>query len=66
MSQTNFEEHFKHQIKAGDAPWMPFESENEWELARWLMTSGVSQKQIDEFLKLNKVYWPSLQFLILY
>ncbi|KAF8804398.1 hypothetical protein BYT27DRAFT_7036892, partial [Phlegmacium glaucopus] len=27
----------------------------EWELARWLMTSGVSHKKIDEFLKLNKI-----------
>jgi hypothetical protein len=55
-SQTNFEHHFEHQRKAGEAPWTPFESEDEWELARWLMSSGVSQKLINEFLKLNKVY----------
>jgi hypothetical protein len=54
-SPTNFEQHFEDQNKAGDAPWTPFESEDEWELARWLMSSGVSQKQINEFLKLNKV-----------
>ncbi|KAF8799293.1 hypothetical protein BYT27DRAFT_7040688, partial [Phlegmacium glaucopus] len=36
-------------------PWAPFESEDEWELARWLMTSGVSQTKIDSFLKLNKI-----------
>jgi hypothetical protein len=54
-SQTNFELHFAQQGKAGDAPWTPFESEDEWELARWLMSSGVSQKQINGFLKLNKV-----------
>ena len=55
-SQTNFEQHFELQREAGEAPWTPFESEDEWELARWLMSSGVSQKKINEFLKLNKVY----------
>ena len=53
--QSNFEHHFGKQREAGDAPWVPFENEDEWELARWLMTSGVSQKEMDEFLKLNKV-----------
>ena len=54
--QAKFEHHFANQREAGDAPWAPFKSEDEWELARWLMTSGVSQKQMDEFLKLNKVF----------
>ncbi|KAF8808461.1 hypothetical protein BYT27DRAFT_7255574 [Phlegmacium glaucopus] len=53
--QTDFEQRLEQQRRAGDAPWMPFESEDEWELARWLMTSGVSHKKIDEFLKLNKI-----------
>jgi len=53
--QSNFEHHFGNQREAGDTPWAPFESKDEWELARWLMTSGISQMQIDEFLKLNKV-----------
>jgi hypothetical protein len=53
--QTNFEQHFAQQREAGDAPWAPFESKDEWELAKWLMTSGVSQKQMDDFLKLKKV-----------
>lgn len=52
---SNFERHLYEQKKAGDAPWAPFETEDEWELARWLMTSGVSQTKIDSFLKLNKV-----------
>ncbi|KAJ3727345.1 hypothetical protein DFJ43DRAFT_1133192 [Lentinula guzmanii] len=30
-------------------PWTPFQSEKEWELARWLMSSGISQQRIDEF-----------------
>ena len=53
--QSNFEHHFGNQGEAGDAPWAPFESEDNWELARWLMTSSVSQTQMDESLKLNKV-----------
>jgi hypothetical protein len=52
---SNFEHHLDEQKKAGDAPWAPFETEDEWELARWLMTSGVSQTKINTFLKLNKV-----------
>ena len=65
-SQTNFDQHFEKQRKSGEAPWTPFESEDEWELARWLMSSGLSQKQINEFLTLNKVYWPSLRCLTLF
>jgi hypothetical protein len=53
--RSNFEHHLDEQKKAGDAPWAPFESEDEWELARWLITSGVSQTKMDSFLKLNKV-----------
>lgn len=53
--KSNFEHHLDEQKKAGDAPWAPFESEDEWELARWLITSGVSQSKMDSFLKLNKV-----------
>lgn len=52
---SNFERHLDEQKKAGDAPWAPFETEDEWELARWLMTSGVSQTKMHSFLKLNKV-----------
>ncbi|KAJ3926270.1 MAG: hypothetical protein NXY57DRAFT_1051450 [Lentinula lateritia] len=38
----------------GMEPWEPFASEDEWELARWLMESGASQGKIDSFLRLNK------------
>ncbi|THU94688.1 hypothetical protein K435DRAFT_798739 [Dendrothele bispora CBS 962.96] len=52
---TGFEElHQKRQAEGKD-PWFPFRSEKEWELARWLMTSGVSQKKIDEFCKLETI-----------
>ncbi|KAI0730422.1 hypothetical protein C8Q76DRAFT_566105, partial [Earliella scabrosa] len=49
-------EHFRRMKEAkGEHPWMPFESEEEWELARWLMTSGLSKKAIDDYLKLKIV-----------
>ncbi|KAJ7758140.1 hypothetical protein DFH07DRAFT_903576 [Mycena maculata] len=53
--QTQFEKLQDEQKKAGHALWTPFESEDEWELARWLITLGASGKKNDEFLKLNKV-----------
>ncbi|KAF8219804.1 hypothetical protein L208DRAFT_1546205 [Tricholoma matsutake] len=40
----------------GQEPWFPFPSEDEWELARWLMESAVSQSKIDSFLKLKAVH----------
>jgi hypothetical protein len=53
--KTFFENLREEQKAAGNAPWYPFESEDEWELARWLMTSGLSQKKTDAYLKLNAV-----------
>ncbi|KAJ7463128.1 hypothetical protein B0H11DRAFT_2159912 [Mycena galericulata] len=53
--QTYFEKLREQQKEGGHAPWYPFESEDEWELARWLMTSGLSQKKMDEYLKLKSV-----------
>ncbi|KAI0689127.1 hypothetical protein BC835DRAFT_1227169, partial [Cytidiella melzeri] len=35
-----------------NAPWAPFASEEEWGLAQWLMSSGLSQSEIDKYLKL--------------
>ncbi|KAF9063782.1 hypothetical protein BDP27DRAFT_1231533, partial [Rhodocollybia butyracea] len=32
--------------------WSPFKSHAEWQLARWLMLSGISQADIDSFAKL--------------
>ncbi|KAJ7501398.1 hypothetical protein B0H11DRAFT_1653535, partial [Mycena galericulata] len=49
-----FEKLREEKTAAGRAPWEPFESEDEWELARWLVTSGTSQTKVDEFLKLKK------------
>ncbi|KAJ7725295.1 hypothetical protein DFH07DRAFT_758708 [Mycena maculata] len=53
--KTFFEKYRADQKREGHAPWYPFESKEEWELARWLMTSGLSQKKTDEFLKLKSV-----------
>lgn len=53
--KTNFEFHREQQKEAGVEPWSPFESEDEWELARWLMSAGVSQKKMDTLLKLKMV-----------
>ncbi|KAJ7218799.1 hypothetical protein C8J57DRAFT_1095445, partial [Mycena rebaudengoi] len=33
----------------------PFEIQDEWELARWLMTSRLNQKETDEYWQLKKV-----------
>ncbi|KAJ7737447.1 hypothetical protein DFH07DRAFT_753069 [Mycena maculata] len=53
--ETYFETLRNEHKSAGNPPWYPFESEEEWELARWLMTSGLSQKKTDEYLKLKTV-----------
>ena len=53
--KTSFEFYRKQQKEARVEPWSPFESEDEWELARWLMSTGVSQKKMDTLLKLKMV-----------
>ncbi len=49
---TYFETIHAHKDAAAESPWSPFESEEEWQLAQWLITSGLSQKAIDDYLKL--------------
>ncbi|KAJ7893406.1 hypothetical protein B0H14DRAFT_3081378 [Mycena olivaceomarginata] len=52
---------FPEELKAGaviDKCNSQFEKmKTEWEMARWLMTSGLSQGKIDQYLKLKSV-WP--------
>ncbi|KAJ2975809.1 hypothetical protein NUW54_g11669 [Trametes sanguinea] len=43
----------REQRAAGDQPWAPFKDLDEWELAQWLVTSGLSQTAIEQYLKLN-------------
>lgn len=45
----------RDQVNKKELPWSPFESREEWELGQWLITSGISQKKIDEFLNLKMV-----------
>lgn len=54
-AETLFEEYRRVHKEAGKGKWAPFESEEEWELAQWLVTSGLSQQAIDKYLKLNIV-----------
>ncbi|KAJ7193475.1 hypothetical protein GGX14DRAFT_537556 [Mycena pura] len=53
--KTQFEKLREEQKKAGLEPWQLFDSADEWELAHWLMTSGLSNASIDKYLKLKKV-----------
>ncbi|KAJ7817495.1 hypothetical protein B0H14DRAFT_3474582 [Mycena olivaceomarginata] len=53
--KTQFEKLQEEQKKKGLAPWQPFDSGDEWELAHWLMTAGLSNASIDKYLKLKKV-----------
>jgi hypothetical protein len=53
--KTPFEILKKAQQDENKEPWSPFANEEEWELAKWLMTAGVSQARMDEFLKLSIV-----------
>ncbi|KAI0357791.1 hypothetical protein OH77DRAFT_1583444 [Trametes cingulata] len=51
--ETQFEAIRRKKEEDGDSPWAPFESEEEWELARWLVTSGLTQSSIEQYLKLK-------------
>ncbi|KAJ7189579.1 hypothetical protein GGX14DRAFT_580553 [Mycena pura] len=42
--ETVFQKWREEQRKNGQQPWYPMDSEEEWELARWLMTSGPSRQ----------------------
>lgn len=52
---TQFQKLREEQKRKGHAPWGFFESEDEWEFAQWLMTSGLSHKKIDQHLRLKTV-----------
>jgi hypothetical protein len=53
--ETRFHRHRAEQQHQNLPPWHPFEDRDEWELAKWLVESGLSQTEIDTFLKLNIV-----------
>lgn len=52
---TAFEKLRRKKEKKQRSLWAPFESQDEWQLAQWLLTSGLTQKAIDSFLKLHIV-----------
>lgn len=52
---SRFENIRYRQRLAGKTSWDPFVDEEEWELAQWLVETGISQRNIDKFLKLKKV-----------
>jgi hypothetical protein len=49
-----FEKLWQEQKKSGSSQWGPFEDEDEWELAEWLIRN-IGQKQTDSFLNLKIV-----------
>lgn len=51
IGKTPFEKLQEAQAALGESEWAPFASQEEWDLAQWLM-KGVGQNSIDEFLKL--------------
>jgi hypothetical protein len=53
--QTRHERQCEHDRARRVGPWHPFEDQDEWELAKWLIESGLSQSEIENFLKLNVV-----------
>ncbi|EPS96126.1 hypothetical protein FOMPIDRAFT_1084230, partial [Fomitopsis schrenkii] len=38
------------QLQRGQSPWAPFTSAEEWELARWIHATGITQRATDDFL----------------
>ncbi|KZT42338.1 hypothetical protein SISSUDRAFT_965041, partial [Sistotremastrum suecicum HHB10207 ss-3] len=42
--------------------WGPFKNEEEWEMGKWLATSGVSQSSMNEFLTLPAIKGLNLSF----
>jgi hypothetical protein len=53
--RTPFEKILANQRINDEDAWGPFKNEGEWDLARWLMTSGCSQTKLDELLMLPMV-----------
>lgn len=55
--QTLFEKMHQERVAKWleDTPWAPFASSEEWGLARWLVACGLSQSEIDKYLKLEIV-----------
>lgn len=55
QKKTTWEARREADVEEGCEPWAPFKSKDEWSLAEWLMTCGISQKEMDKHLKLPTV-----------
>lgn len=53
--RTEFEERASTAKALGRTPWYPFESREDWEIGSWLLTAGLSRKEVDNFLALRAV-----------
>jgi hypothetical protein len=51
VASSYFEQVRAEQVRRGQDPWAPFEDQDEWELAEWLMMN-VGQNATDKYLKL--------------
>jgi len=49
-------QHLKQRQIHSDLPAYPFKDKAEWSLVEWLHTSGISNNQIDSFLKSKWVF----------
>jgi len=52
QAHTRWERIHDERLGGGQSRWGGFRNQDEWELARWMMKCGVSQTEIDKFLKL--------------
>jgi hypothetical protein len=52
IDNFNASEHAKERV---EAPFYPFRSKDEWEHARFLLNSSLSQAEVSEYLKLGHV-----------
>jgi hypothetical protein len=52
---TMFESLHNAQINSGESIWGMFLDEGDWEVAQWIVKTGTTQADANEFLKLKKV-----------
>lgn len=54
-TSNSFERLQAGQHASGNEPWAPFSSIDDWDYARWVMSSGLSQREVDSMLALELV-----------
>lgn len=53
--ETAWEARRAEDLREGYEPWEPFKSADDWKLGEWLMTCGISQREMDRHLSLPSV-----------